>query len=296
MKWLENFAANDDKIETHNAKKLSYTLGHNQFSHMSFEEWRQYVHLGLARPSNKTNPVSIHRAPDDLTKLPKTVDWVEKGAVTTAKDQGQCGSCWSFSTTGALEGAFKIKYGNLVPLSEQNLVDCDDLFHGGEDHGCNGGLMDNAFHFIERNGGICSEEDYPYVSGTTMHEGKCAQKKCTKVQGTAPTGFTDVEVNSEAALMSAVAKQPVSIAIEADQKDFQLYKSGVYTAECGTNLDHGVLVVGYGVWEDGTKYWKVKNSWSPTWGMDGFILLERGGKQEGGQCGILMGPPSYPNL
>jgi C1A family cysteine protease len=293
---LENFAANDDKIETHNAKKLSYTLGHNQFSHMSFEEWRQYIHLGLARPSNKTNPVSIHRAPDDLTKLPKTVDWVEKGAVTTPKDQGQCGSCWSFSTTGALEGAFKIKYGNLVSLSEQNLVDCDDLFHGGEDHGCNGGLMDNAFHFIERNGGICSEEDYPYVSGTTMHEGKCTQKKCTKVQGTTPTGFTDVEVNSEAALMSAVAKQPVSIAIEADQKDFQLYKSGVYTAECGTNLDHGVLLVGYGVWEDGTKYWKVKNSWSPTWGMDGFILLERGGKQEGGQCGILMGPPSYPNL
>jgi C1A family cysteine protease len=189
---------------------------------MSFQQWREYIHLGLMRPSNKTAPARIHRAPSDLTKLPKSVDWVTDGAVTPVKDQGQCGSCWSFSTTGALEGAFKRKYGNLVSLSEQNLVDCDDTWHGGEDHGCNGGLMDNAFNFIEKNGGICSEADYPYVSGTTMKEGKCQQRSCTKVIGTAPTSFTDVEANSEAALMSAVAQQPVSIAIEADQQDFQV--------------------------------------------------------------------------
>lgn len=195
--------------------------------------------------------------------------------------------------------AYFIKYGELVSFSEQNLVDCDNSRHGGSDSGCNGGLMDNAFAFVESNGGLCTEADYPYTSGNTSRESvTCMQKKCKKNPAVTPQNYTDVEVDSEAALMSAVSMQPVSIAIEADQRDFQLYKSGVYTAKCGTNLDHGVLVVGYGVFDDGkstTKYWKVKNSWSDKWGMDGYILLERGISQEGGQCGILEAP-SYPVL
>lgn len=293
VRMLQNYADNDDYIAQHNALNLSYTLGHNQFSHMSYEEWRSAMHFGLDRPINPAS--SVHAAPADTSSLPASVDWVSAGAVTGVKDQGQCGSCWSFSTTGALEGAVKVTYGSLTSLSEQNFVDCDTLSNGGRDHGCNGGLMDNAFAWATKNGGVCSEAAYPYTSGTTKTAGTCNQSKCTKVAHTAPKSYTDVTKNSDSAMMSALAHQPVSVAIEADQKAFQLYSGGVFTAACGTNLDHGVLAVGYGTL-NGVDYYKVKNSWGPTWGQGGYILLQRGISQSGGQCGILNGPPSYPNV
>jgi len=162
VKMLQNFANNDDVIETHNAKGESYTLGHNQFSHMSIEEWREYVHLGLSRPTGSEADL-IHEAPADRSTIPASVDWTAAGAVTGVKDQGQCGSCWSFSTTGALEGAYEIKYGTLNSYSEQNLVDCDNKQNGGKDMGCNGGLMDYAFSWTQKNGGICTEAAYPYT-------------------------------------------------------------------------------------------------------------------------------------
>jgi C1A family cysteine protease len=208
--------------------------------------------------------------------------------------QGQCGSCWSFSATGALEGAYQLKYGSLKNFSQQHFVDCDNLMHGGRDHGCNGGLMDNAFTWAKKNGGVCTAEDYPYTSGTTKTEGSCSPS-CTKDAKVAPASYTDVATNSDAAMMSALNQQPVAVAIEADQSAFQLYSSGVFTAPCGTSLDHGVLAVGYGTL-DGTDYYKVKNSWGTSWGMDGYILLQRGVAQKEGQCGILSGPPSYPNM
>jgi C1A family cysteine protease len=154
--------------------------------------------------------------------------------------------------------------------------------------------MDNAFSWVKKNGGLCTEADYPYTSGTTKDAGDCSTS-CSKNTKVAPASYTDVTVNSDAAMMDALNKQPVSVAIEADQSAFQLYKSGVFTATCGTDLDHGVLAVGYGTYIDGTDYYKVKNSWGTSWGMDGYILLERGVSQKEGQCGILSFP-SYPNL
>jgi len=292
---LQNFADNDDIIEAHNRLNSSYKLGHNKFSHMSRAEWSIYVKQGLARPEPLEGPARIHEEPADLSALPASIDWTANGAVTAVKDQGSCGSCWSFSTTGALEGAYYNKYGSLKAFSEQNLVDCDTRSNGGKDHGCNGGLMDNAFSWVKKNGGLCYESDYVYVSGTTKTAGTCSQSKYTLDKNVAPKSYTDVKTNSDSALMSALALQPVSVAIEADQAAFQLYKSGVFTAACGTNLDHGVLAVGYGTL-DGQDYYKVKNSWGESWGDHGYILLARGVSQKGGQCGILNGPPSYPNL
>jgi len=294
VSWLKNFADNDDFIATHNAKNLSFTVGHNQFSHMTLEEWRAYVRLGLDKPAQEAD--FVHNSPSDLSAVPTSIDWTTKGAVTGVKDQGNCGSCWSFSTTGALEGAYEIKYNTLKSFSEQNFVDCDTLSNGGRDHGCNGGLMDNAFSWAQKNGGVCSEADYPYTSGTTSKSGTC-NTKCAKDAKVAPKSFTDVTKNSDSAMMSALAQQPVSVAIEADTKEFSLYKSGVFTATCGTNLDHGVLAVGYG--HDSASnldFYKVKNSWGTSGGEAGYIRMVKGISQKEGQCGILSGPPSYPNL
>merc|ERR1711975_17313 len=201
------------------------------------------------------------------------------GAVTPVKNQQQCGSCWAFSSTGSLEGAMFVATGKLISLSEEDLVQCNSI----TDHGCQGGLMDNAFNWVQQNG-ICSEAAYPYTSGggTT---GSC-KKGCSPVVSI--TGHTDVPSRDESALQAAVSKQPVSVAIEADKSAFQLYSGGILdNSACGTNLDHGVLVVGYGT--DGKDYWKVKNSWGATWGEQGYIRMVR----DKNQCGIAQ-QPSYP--
>lgn len=140
---------------------------------------------------------------------------------------------------GALEGAYKLAYGELLSFSEQNLIDCDNWKHGGRNHGCNGGDMDRAFNWVQKNSGLCLEDDYKYISGDTKLSGKCEQSTCQKIVSAAPKSIVDVEINSDYALMYALSKQPVSVAIEADQQDFQLYQSGIFTAHCGANLDHG---------------------------------------------------------
>ena len=284
--FLERFdiyKTNDEYINKVNTQNLTYTLKHNQFSHYTNEEFSKL---------NNLNKYNIKRLSDVKTDFLHTermlgkvddFDWTTKGAVTGVKDQKQCGSCWAFSTTGSLEGVYYLKNGNLESFSEQMLVDCDT-----NDYGCGGGLMNNAFQWIQDNGGIEKESDYPY----TAKDGTCREKTGEIVKGTAPTSWVNVEASNEA-LLSAIQQQPVSVAIEADQTSFQFYSSGVLTGKCGTNLDHGVLAVGYGTL-DGIDYYKIKNSWGESWGMDGYILLERKDVR-GGQCGILLSA-SYPLL
>lgn len=254
---VKQFTLNLRTVDAHNRRHNqgleTYTMSMNAFSHLSWKEFRS-IYIGGYGISTHTSASkggnNIHYANATSHQPPKSIDWTTKGAVTAVKNQGQCGSCWAFSTTGSLEGAYYLKSGNLRSLSEQQLVDCDRK----KDQGCNGGLMDNAFDFVSANGGLCQETDYPY----TGVDGSC-QTTCKDVLGTTVTTHTDVD-STEAALMSAIAQQPVSIAIEADQRGFQFYSSGVFSGSCGTTLDHGVLAVGYGI-VDNQPYWKVKNSW-----------------------------------
>lgn len=280
------FDANRAAIADRNSQQSSVVLGLNRFADLSPAEFRGRYLGGFrgtsVRPEGAPKIFNADRM--HVEDLPMAVDWTTKGAVTAVKNQGQCGSCWAFSTTGSVEGAWFLATGELVSLSEQQLVDCSGP-QGNQ--GCNGGLMDQAFEYIIANGGICGEAAYSY----TAAQGSCAAANCTAVAKI--HAYADVVQNSTTALMAAVANQPVSVAVEADGLDWQFYFGGIVTDSCGTNLDHGVLVVGYGVAET-QEFWKVKNSWGADWGEAGYIRLGRGdAAKPSGECGILLSA-SYP--
>jgi len=276
------FKENLDMIETENAKGLSYTLGVTNFADLTFGEWRSQYLTGYTKPPMTIASLGVFCAPVGFEE-PDSVDWVAQGGVTPVKNQEQCGSCWTFSTTGALEGASFVAGRPLTSLSEQNILDCDK-----EGNKCKGGSMDQAFGWVATNG-LCSEVDDSYKCADETSS-QCTSSQCpiNCAQVLKPgdvTGHTDVE-QTEGALEAAVAKQPVSVAIEADQAVFQHYTGGVLTNDaCGENLDHGVLIVGYGT-DNGKKYWKVKNSWGTTFGESGYIRIEKGNAAAGGECGI----------
>ena len=260
------------EIEEYNASQNTSTVGVNQFTDRTYEEMKK---MNGYMPQAKAGNFAIL----DDSSLEAEVDWRSKGAVTPVKNQGQCGSCWAFSTTGSVEAAMFLSTGTLQSFSEQQLVDCAGSTGN---MGCNGGLMDNAFKYIET-APLELEADYAY----TARDGSCkydSSKGVGKV-----SNYNDVTPNSPSQLKAALNKAPVSIAIEADQIAFQGYTSGVITTGCGQQLDHGVLAVGYGTL-NGEEFFLVKNSWGASWGDQGYVRIGAGSSNV---CGILS-DASYP--
>lgn len=269
------FVENTKYIKNHN---FPFNLDNNEYMDLSFKQF----HLFKKGYKKKNKTTSCSNFEYENLSVPDSVDWRDRNAVTPVKNQGQCGSCWSFSATGAMEGAWAVKNNELLSLSEQLLIDCS-ISYG--DFACNGGEMESAFEFAIDNG-MCTESEDPYLA-----------KYETCEQCDTYAYFTDcvsVTPNNELHLKEAVSKGPVSVAIQADTKTFQFYSGGIISGDaCGTQLDHGVLVVGYGE-EDGIKYWLVKNSWGTSWGDAGYVKIERTDSENTlGTCGIAM-QPSYP--
>lgn len=306
-----NWLSNDKYIDEINNLNLPYRLGHNEYSGMSSDEFSKFMNFesnsqllyknkvflrGTNFKSGKMdNSVYLNLCDDgcddNMLEIPTSIDWRTKGVVSPIRNQGQCGSCWAFSGTSTLESAYAIKYSKLYDLSEQQSVSCAGLKYG--NLGCNGGYYSGLWDFAKTNGGICTESSYSYTSGTTGQTGNC-QTSCSPVSGTKVTSYVDVTPYSDSALMTGLTIEPVSVAIQADAKTFQLYSGGIYTdlAGCGNNLNHAVVLVGYGT-ESGQDYYILRNSWG-NWGESGYMRIGRGSQYgKYGMCGLLS-DPMYP--
>ncbi len=299
---FDNWISNDKYIEEVNGMNLTYTLGHNAFSGMNSEEFAGYMGFVqnkevFTKGLRGSIPVTLVEQTEvlELGALPTSIDWRNKGVVSPIRNQEQCGSCWAFSTVATLESVVAIKSGNLYDLSEQELVSCANLKNGYTSLGCHGGTYENAFKYVSQEGGLASESCYPYTSGNG-DSGTC-KKTCSHVSGTKVSSYTTVTSYSDSAMMTALTVEPVNVAIEADSRSFQLYKSGVYTdlEGCGHTLDHAVVLVGYGT-DSGQDYYILRNSWDVTWGESGYMRMSRGAQNgKYGMCGVLT-EPIYPNL
>jgi len=270
------FKKNLDFINAHDEKAKGFSVALNGYADLTGEEF-----VSMMNGMNVTRNPEKHFNVDKNVDAPASFDWRSRGAVTGVKNQGQCGSCWAFSTTGSTEGVHKISGKALVSLSEQNLVDCSTP-EGNQ--GCNGGLMDQAFQYIISNHGIDTEASYPYQAQGPLN---CRFKRAAV--GATLMSYHDVKSGSEADLLTAVEKNPTSVAIDASHQSFQFYSGGIYyePACSSTQLDHGVLAIG---WGSGPDYWLVKNSWGTGWGIAGYIKMSRNRRNN---CGIATAA-SYP--
>jgi len=283
-------------VKEHNGKhsrgEKKYSIGINHLADLlPAERDIMLGHRPLSTSKTESdNPIVVEKrstnsfltcskfVPNPSTVLPASVDWRTKGYVTPVKNQGQCGSCWSFSATGALEGQMFKKTGKLPSLSEQNLVDCDT-----NDGGCNGGNSVVAFAYVHNNGGIDTEASYPYSANTLNNgvSGTCAYNKANVAAD--DVNCVTIQSGNETALKYAVATVgPISVAIYANFSEFYGLSASSGTVDdeiCDSpppTLDHAVLIVGYGTDSSGTDYWIVKNSWSTSWGNGGYFNLVRG--------------------
>ncbi|PRQ30354.1 putative fruit bromelain [Rosa chinensis] len=268
-----------------NDGEKTYKLSVNEFSDMTNEEFLSH-HTGYKTPTGS----SLTRSPKQMPGLyfprphidyPDSVDWREQGAVTDIKNQIPCNACWAFAAMAAVEGITFIKTGQLVSLSEQQLLDCDK-----SSNGCQEGDMEAAYTYIIENGGTATEEEYPYLN-TSVRQ-KCDTQK-EKKHATHISDFVFVPESNQRALHKAVSMQPVSVAISANGTEFKSYKRGVFSGPCDGPLNHAVTIIGYGTENGtGTNYWLIKNSWGETWGEKGYMRILRSttSSMDDGLCGL----------
>lgn len=270
------FKANLQLIKERNNDGGMDVHGVNQFADIHPQEFKSMYHGAYLSGVNDADLVKSFN--ESSSKL-KNVDWRLKGAVTPVKNQGQCGSCWAFSTTEQIESDTFLKTGVLPVLSPQQIVSCDTV-----DAGCNGGNPINAYHYVQGAGGIEYIKDYAYTSGTTQTNGVCDFQKSNVAPNTAPVSYSIISqsASQEKNMYAQIQESPMSVCVDATL--WQTYQSGIITAadNCGTSIDHAVQAVGVGGVDTDTPYWIVRNSWTSSWGQEGYVYVATGSNV----CGI----------
>ncbi|MQL86602.1 hypothetical protein Taro_019134, partial [Colocasia esculenta] len=282
---FEVFKENLRFIKEHNhpQRNHSYTVDLNYFADLTAREFKSiYLNTRPDINSHLIPPPSDEYMVLEGEKLPRSVDWRVRRAVSPVKHQGHCGSCWAFSTVATIEGLNQIITGRMITLSEQQLLDCNN-----KNWGCNGGWPDIAFAYVKKYGGLDTRARYPYRES----KGTCRKNTVNVVS---IDGYNFVPRYNESALQKAVSRQPISVIIRSCSRGFQFYKSGIYNGPCGMDLDHAVTLVGYDTdLNNGKDYWIVKNSWGQGWGEEGYAKIERNVRSYDGKCGITA-YPTYP--